>query len=132
MPSAGMSGLSWNGRQVISAAISGRITSARSSRRLPMKHQGHTTSEMMSICMVGVYSTRLTRCSPMRNMARMADFTLDGRIALVTGASRGLGRHFAGVLARAGAAVALAARDQTQLAEVKGEVESAGGRAATV
>lgn len=68
----------------------------------------------------------------MRNMARMADFTLDGRIALVTGASRGLGRHFAGVLARAGAAVALAARDQMLLAEVKGEIESAGGRAATV
>src|SRR5690348_5272494 len=65
-------------------------------------------------------------------MRVMADFTLDGRIALVTGASRGLGRHFAGVLARAGAAVALAARDETLLAEVKAEIERAGGRAATV
>src|ERR1700760_3258350 len=62
----------------------------------------------------------------------MADFTLDGRIALVTGASRGLGRHFAGVLAQAGAAVALAARDEKLLAEVKGEIESTGGRATTV
>jgi NAD(P)-dependent dehydrogenase (short-subunit alcohol dehydrogenase family) len=62
----------------------------------------------------------------------MADFTLDGRTALVTGASRGLGRHFAGVLARAGAAVALAARDEALLAEVKGEIESAGGRVVTV
>ena len=62
----------------------------------------------------------------------MADFTLDGRVALLTGASRGLGRHFAGVLAKAGASVALAARDQTLLVEVQREVESAGGRAKSV
>src|SRR6185437_12063702 len=65
-------------------------------------------------------------------MRVMADFTLDGRIALVTGASRGLGRHFAGVLVRAGAAVALAARDEKMVAEVKTEIESAGGRAVAV
>ncbi|HXR87743.1 MAG TPA: glucose 1-dehydrogenase [Stellaceae bacterium] len=62
----------------------------------------------------------------------MADFSLHGRIALVTGASRGLGRHFAGVLARAGAAVALAARDEKLLAEAKGEIERTGGRAVAV
>jgi NAD(P)-dependent dehydrogenase (short-subunit alcohol dehydrogenase family) len=58
----------------------------------------------------------------------MADFSLDGRVALVTGASRGLGRHFAGVLARAGAAVALAARDETTLAQAAYELDGAGGR----
>jgi NAD(P)-dependent dehydrogenase (short-subunit alcohol dehydrogenase family) len=57
---------------------------------------------------------------------------LTGRVALVTGASSGLGRHFAGVLARAGAAVALAARRMDNLAEVAAEIEAAGGRAAVV
>ena len=62
----------------------------------------------------------------------MADFTLVGRVALVTGASRGLGRHFAGVLAKAGAAVALAARDEALLAEVAAEIGAAGGRAVAI
>src|ERR1700722_16497140 len=49
---------------------------------------------------------------------RMADlFGLSGRHALVTGASSGLGRHFAGVLARAGAQVTVAARREAQLAQ---------------
>ena len=62
----------------------------------------------------------------------MADFSLDSRVALVTGASRGLGRHFAGVLAKAGAAVALASRQQDLLAEAVREIEAAGGRAVAV
>ncbi|HVY04324.1 MAG TPA: glucose 1-dehydrogenase [Caulobacterales bacterium] len=62
----------------------------------------------------------------------MADFNLEGRVALVTGASRGLGRHFAGVLAKAGAAVVLAARNQDLLATAVGEIEGAGGRAVAV
>ena len=62
----------------------------------------------------------------------MADFTLNGRVALVTGASRGLGRHFAGVLAKAGAAVALAARDENRLAEAVAEIERAGGKAVAI
>jgi len=65
-------------------------------------------------------------------MRRMADFSLDGRVALITGASRGLGRHFAGVLARAGAAVALAARQAELLAEAAREIEAEGGRAVAV
>ena len=42
-------------------------------------------------------------------------FRLDGHCALVTGASGSLGRHFANVLARAGAAIALAARRLDEL-----------------
>jgi NAD(P)-dependent dehydrogenase (short-subunit alcohol dehydrogenase family) len=65
-------------------------------------------------------------------MPRMADFNLGGRVALVTGASRGLGRHFALVLAAAGAAVALAARDEPLLAAAVTEIERAGGRAVAI
>ncbi len=57
---------------------------------------------------------------------------LTGRTALVTGASSGLGRHFAGVLSRAGAAVALAARRVDKLEEVAAPIRSEGGRAVTV
>ena len=59
--------------------------------------------------------------------ARLFDMT--GERALVTGASKGLGQHFATVLARHGAAVALAARSTDALAEVRAEIEAAGGRA---
>jgi len=59
-------------------------------------------------------------------------FGLAGRTALVTGASSGLGRHFAGVLARAGADVVVAARRMDRLEEVAGEIAAAGGRALPV
>lgn len=59
-------------------------------------------------------------------------FTLAGRTALVTGASSGLGRHFAIVLARAGARVAVAARRTDRLRALVGEIEAAGGTAAAV
>jgi NAD(P)-dependent dehydrogenase (short-subunit alcohol dehydrogenase family) len=62
----------------------------------------------------------------------MANFDLAGRIALVTGASGGLGRHFAAVLARAGAAVAIAARRREELDIAVREIAGAGGRAAAV
>jgi len=57
----------------------------------------------------------------------MADLT--GRIALVTGASQGIGRTCAIELARAGATVALAARNEAKLTDVVAEVESIGGKA---
>ena len=56
-------------------------------------------------------------------------FTLKGRRALVTGASSGLGKHFARTLAEAGALVIVAARSVDKLADTVAEVEAAGGRA---
>jgi 3-oxoacyl-[acyl-carrier protein] reductase len=56
--------------------------------------------------------------------------SLQGRIALVTGASQGIGRACALELARAGATVVLAARNQAKLAEAVAEIEGAGGQAA--
>jgi 3-oxoacyl-[acyl-carrier protein] reductase len=55
---------------------------------------------------------------------------LQGRIALVSGASQGIGRACALELARAGAIVALASRNEAKLAEVVSEIETAGGQAA--
>jgi NAD(P)-dependent dehydrogenase (short-subunit alcohol dehydrogenase family) len=59
-------------------------------------------------------------------------FDLTGRTALVTGASGGLGRHFATTRARAGATVAVAARRQDKVAEVADEIVAAGGKALAV
>ncbi|HEY4943321.1 MAG TPA: SDR family NAD(P)-dependent oxidoreductase [Rhizomicrobium sp.] len=59
-------------------------------------------------------------------------YDISGRTAFVTGATSGLGRHFAKVLAGAGAAVALAGRRVDRLNAVKGEIEAAGGRAAAI
>jgi NAD(P)-dependent dehydrogenase (short-subunit alcohol dehydrogenase family) len=65
---------------------------------------------------------------------------LDGQVALVTGASRGLGRDIALALARAGVAVCVAARTETAgesripgtLADTVASIEEAGGRAIAV
>jgi len=56
-------------------------------------------------------------------------FKFDGKIALVTGASGGLGRHFAQVLAAAGAGVCVAARRMDKVTETVAGIESSGGRA---
>lgn len=55
--------------------------------------------------------------------------TVSGRVALVTGASQGIGRACALELARGGAIVALAARNRDKLAAVADEIRSAGGAA---
>jgi hypothetical protein len=57
------------------------------------------------------------------------ELRLDGKTALVTGASSGLGWRFATTLAAAGARVALAARRTERLAALQAEIERAGGRA---
>jgi len=55
-------------------------------------------------------------------------FDLNGKTALVTGGSRGLGRHFALALARAGADVAVSSRTESSLKEVLREIEATGRR----
>jgi NAD(P)-dependent dehydrogenase (short-subunit alcohol dehydrogenase family) len=59
-------------------------------------------------------------------------FDLSGRVALVTGASQGLGRRFAAVLAGRGAAVGLAARQSGKLAELERQIAEGRGRVASV
>ena len=61
-------------------------------------------------------------------------YTLDlsGRVALITGASSGLGTQFARTLARAGAAVVLAGRRVERLKTLRSEIEAAGGDAHVV
>jgi NAD(P)-dependent dehydrogenase (short-subunit alcohol dehydrogenase family) len=60
------------------------------------------------------------------------EIRLDGKVALVTGASSGLGERFARVLAAAGAEVALAARRIDKLASLAAAIEKQGGRAYAV
>src|SRR5258705_9909876 len=61
--------------------------------------------------------------------AELPSFRLDGRLAIVTGASQGIGRAFALAYSRAGAEVVLVSRGREKLLEAQRAVESAGGRA---
>ncbi len=59
-------------------------------------------------------------------------FNLAGRVALVTGASSGLGQQFARALADNGASVALVARRADRLLDLQQEIEAAGGKAMAI
>ena len=56
-------------------------------------------------------------------------FDLSGRVAIVTGTSRGLGQHFARALAKAGADLVLTSRDRDRLLPFEAEMRSVGRRA---
>lgn len=62
-------------------------------------------------------------------MSVLDDFKLDGRVAIVTGATRGLGKQFALSLAEAGADVIIHGRDEEKAQLVKAEVELRGRKA---
>ena len=59
-------------------------------------------------------------------------FRLDGKVALITGASRGIGRAIAEAFAEAGAQVVLASRKQESLDEVAATIRNAGGEALAI
>jgi NAD(P)-dependent dehydrogenase (short-subunit alcohol dehydrogenase family) len=60
------------------------------------------------------------------------EFNIEGKIALITGASSGLGARFAKALAGAGAQVVLASRRTDRLKEMRAEIEADGGAAHVV
>jgi 7-alpha-hydroxysteroid dehydrogenase len=65
-------------------------------------------------------------------MSLLSRFRLDGKVAIVTGASSGIGRASALALAEAGASVVLAARSAERLEKVARTIRDAGGRALVV
>jgi NAD(P)-dependent dehydrogenase (short-subunit alcohol dehydrogenase family) len=58
----------------------------------------------------------------------MAFFDLTGKVAFITGTSRGLGQYFARALAQAGADIAMSSRDASKLGPFRKEIEALGRR----
>src|SRR5215207_8997885 len=65
--------------------------------------------------------------SPQEHSVALPSFDISGQVALVTGASSGIGEHFAEVLAAAGAKVAAAARRTDRLSELASRITANGG-----
>ena len=63
---------------------------------------------------------------------QLAVFSLEGKVALVTGASSGIGRHMAATLAKAGAHVIAVARREDKLQDLVAEIKAGGGQADAV
>jgi len=61
-----------------------------------------------------------------------SDKPLEGKVAIVTGASKGIGRAIALRLAQDGATLVLAARTESDLSKLASEIKSSGGKATTV
>jgi NAD(P)-dependent dehydrogenase (short-subunit alcohol dehydrogenase family) len=79
-----------------------------------------------------VVSRQQTALDIASSAAETSTGALQGRVALVTGASRGIGAATSHALARAGAAVILAARDEPGLKEHVRQIEAAGGQALAI
>jgi 3-oxoacyl-[acyl-carrier protein] reductase len=85
---------------------------------------------VMVVVVVVCHGLQISREAPGMKAAELFDLT--GQVALVTGASSGLGVRFAEVLAANGAAVALVARRAERIEALQQRIESAGGRAIAV
>ncbi len=65
-------------------------------------------------------------------MSVLEKFRLDGKVAVITGAGKGIGAEIARTFAQAGADIVLAARTEADLNKVAKEVQDAGSRALVV